>query len=477
MKRTAMLVLLGVAAADFSIQQTISPALPRIQTEFGASPTSLGWTITGFLLSSVVALALAGPLGDRIGRRRAFVCSLGLFAAGAAISALAESIGVLIAGRLVQGLGSGMAALALSIVKDQLPRDSVPRAVGILIGAAGLGGVVGTLLTGVLVDEVSLASVFWAQCAFSAVIAVGVWRVVPESPIYARTRLDLVAAGLLAIGLAALMLAISQTNAWGWSSARVLGVAALAAILLWAWIARERTSATPLVGLPLMRRRTIWTANVAGFTIALIALVPSVLVPLLAGYPKSTGYGLGLDSTEVALILAPSSVAVLVSGVLGGRLVTAVGARTQALIACAALVLSYVLLFVLPTTVAALTCAMIPVGIGLGLGFGALISLMLRASSPSEAGVTAGLNSVIRTIGQALGPQVAIAIVVAAPALAPGVPSAEGFDDAFVVGLVAAVAALVATWIVPSASEDPLTARETGPAVQLQGTLPAQARR
>jgi hypothetical protein len=94
---------------------------------------------------------------------------------------------------------------------------------------------------------------------------------------------------------------------------------------------------------------------------------------------------------------------------------------------------------------------------------------MLRGSSPSEAGVTASLNSVVRTIGQALGPQIAIAIVVAAPALAPGVPSAEGFDNAFVVGLVAAVAALGATWIVPAADEDPLTARDAAPAAAADG--------
>jgi MFS family permease len=459
MRRTAMLVLLGAAAADFSIQQTISPALPRIQAEFAASPTSLAWTITAFLLSAAVALAVIGPLGDRIGRRRAFVGSLGLFAGGAAVCALANSVGILIAGRFIQGLGAGVAALALSIAKDQLPRDSMPRAVGILLGASGVGGVVGTLLTGVLADEVSIASVFWAQCALSALIAVGVWRVVPESPIYARDRLDWFAAGLLTTGVAALMLAISQTNAWGWSSARVLGLAALGAVLLCGWVARERTAATPLVGLPLMRRKTIWTANVAGFTLALVALVPFVLAPLLAGYPESTGYGLGLNSTEVALVLSPSSVAVLIAGVLGGRLVTVIGARTQALIAGASVVLAYVLFIVLPTSVAGLTCALIPIGIGMGLGFGALISLMLRGSSRSEAGVTAGLNSVVRTIGQALGPQIAIAIVVAAPALAPGVPSAEGFDNAFVVGLVAAVAALGATWIVPAAAQDPLTAQ------------------
>jgi MFS family permease len=456
MNRAPMLVVLGAATADLAFEQSLAPALPLIQAEYDASPTSVAWVVTAFVLAAVLAIALAGPIGNRVGRRRAFVASLGLFTVGAVVAALAESIGMLIAGRAIQGLGAGMAPLALAILKEHQPAALVPRGVGILLGSAGMGAVLGLIATGVLAEEVSLASVFWAHALVAALIAISALRVVPRSPIFVRERFDWQAGVLLAGGLVALMVAISQGNEWGWSSPAVLALIAASAFVILAWVARERAAPVPLVGVPLMRRRTIWTACAAGFGIALVFYVPFVLVPFIAGYPEATGYGLGLDSTEIALMLTPASLALFVSGSLGGQLVTVIGARLQAVLAGACLSLSFLLLLVLPSTVAGLTAALLPTGVAAGLGFGAIISLILRGSDQEEVGLTSSLWGVIRMVGQALGPQVAVAVVVAAPQLAPGVPNFDGFEDAFVLGLVAAIAATAAAWIVPPAADDPL---------------------
>jgi hypothetical protein len=96
------------------------------------------------------------------------------------------------------------------------------------------------------------------------------------------------------------------------------------------------------------------------------------------------------------------------------------------------------------------------VSAAIGLGVGAILSLTMRGSSAREAGIAAGVNTVVRTVGSALGPQVAIAVVVAVPALASGLPAERGFDRAFVLGLLASLAALGCAWIVPPAREDPL---------------------
>jgi hypothetical protein len=102
-------------------------------------------------------------------------------------------------------------------------------------------------------------------------------------------------------------------------------------------------------------------------------------------------------------------------------------------------------------------------GAATGLGVGAIVSLTLRGSTPREAGVTASVNTVARTVGSALGPQVAIAVVVAVPSLASGLPAERGFDHAWVVGLLATFAALLAVSIVPAASADPLLAAHRRP--------------
>jgi MFS family permease len=462
--RNRVLLVLGVGAIDFAFQQAITPALPAIQIRFGASPTAATWLITGFLLAAVVALSIVGPLGDRYGRRRVLVWSLAAFAIGSVVCALAEDIGVLIAGRVIQGLGGGIAALALAIVRDHVPATAVPHAVGFLVGATAVGAVLGVLVTGVLVDEVSIGSVFWLLFGISVVTGAAVRRLVPESPIHSHDPIDWPGALLLAGGLASLMLAIAEGNTWGWGSGRVLALIAGSVFLMAAFVGRERAAAHPLVDLRVMTRRPIWTANAAGFAIGFAFYMPYPLVSFIAGYPEATGYGLGMTSTQVALMLVPGAIAALVAGIAGGRLLAVVGARRQALGSGVLAASCYVALLVLPTTAAALAVALIPMGAAIGLGVGAIISLTLRGSTAREAGVTASANTVVRTVGSALGPQVAIAVVVAVPSLASGLPAEAGFDDAFLVGLLAALGALVCVSIVPSARADPLLSAHDAPA-------------
>jgi predicted MFS family arabinose efflux permease len=463
MWRSRVLLVLAVGAIDFAFQQAITPALPAIQLRFDASPTAATWLITGFLLASVVALSIAGPLGDRYGRRRVVLWSLAAFAIGSVVCAVAEDIGVLIAGRVIQGFGGGIAALALAIVRDQVPAAAVPHAVGFLIGATAMGAVLGVLVTGVLVDDVSISSLFWLLFGVSVITAAAVRRFVPESPIHTHDRIDWPGALLLAVGLATLMLAIADGNAWGWGSRPVLALIAGSLVLVGAFIARERATPRPLVDLGVMGRRPIRTANAAGFAVGFAFYIPYPLVSFIAGYPQSTGYGLGMTSTQVALMLVPGASAALVAGVAGGRLLAVLGARRQALVSTLLAASCYVALLTLPRTAAALAVALIPVSAAIGLGVGAIVSLTLRGSTAAEAGVTASVNAVVRTVGSALGPQVAIAVVVAVPSLASGLPAEAGFDDAFLVGLLASIGALVCVSIVPSARADPLLSASDEP--------------
>src|SRR5262249_2240365 len=153
------------------------------------------------------------------------------------------------------------------IVSDHVPSAAVPQAVGLLIGATAVGAVLGVLVTGVLVDDVSIASVFWLLFAMAAVTGLAVWRFIPESPIHSRDGIDWLGALLLAGALAAFMLAVSEGNAWGWASSAIFTLFAGSIALLGAFVAWERAAARPLMDLRLLARRPIWTANAAGFAV------------------------------------------------------------------------------------------------------------------------------------------------------------------------------------------------------------------
>ena len=174
--------MLAVGALDFGLEQAIvAPALPAIQRHYHASPASVAWLLTGFLIAAAVLTPLAGRLGDNFGRRRMLLASLGLFALGALVCALGGSVRALIIGRVIQGLGAGMAPLAVALAREHIDPGRLPAAVGLLIASASIGTVAGLLLAGLLVDHVGVAAIFWLLFAVAVGLAIAVPLVVPGS--------------------------------------------------------------------------------------------------------------------------------------------------------------------------------------------------------------------------------------------------------------------------------------------------------
>lgn len=457
-----VLAVLAVGALDFGLEQAIvAPALPAIHRHYHASPTCTAWLLTGFLIAAAVITPLAGRLGDNFGRRRVLLASLGSFALGALVCALGGSIAVLIAGRVIQGLGAGMAPLALALAREHVNPERVPSAVGLLIACASIGTVAGLLLAGLLVDQIAVAAIFWLLFAVAAALAVAVRLTVHESSDRGTGAIDLTGALLLACSLACLMLAISHGNEWSWSSPRTVSLFAAAALLAGCFWARERTAAEPLLDPGVLTIRSIWSANVAVLALGFSLLISLTLVPLIGGYPKLTGYGLSLSTSQIGLVLTPSALATIAGGLLGGRLIYRTGARIQAILGTTCAAMTYLLLAAGSWTVTALALELIPLGFGVGLALGAVTDLVVLSAPPERTGATVALNTVIRMAAAALGAQVAIAVVTAAPSRIPGLPAGRGFTDAFVMSAIATFVTIAAVTVTPSRAEDPAAAPES----------------
>ncbi len=442
--------VLAVGILDFSLEQAvIAPALPLVAQRYDASPTDVVWLITAFLLTAAIATPLAGRLGDQYGRRRLLLCSVGAFVVGSLVCAVAGSLGVIVAGRAVQGLGAGTAPLALALVRDHVEPARVSRAVGLLVGAAGGGSILGELGGSLLIDAGSFSALFWVLAAFAALAFVAIAVAMPESAVRSTVAVDWVGGVLLGTGLVTLLLAVSKGNDWGWGSERILGLLAVAAAGLAAFVLRQRTAASPLYDRALLKRRPVWSGQVLTFLAGFVAFSHLAALPLLAGLPESTGFGLGLSPTEIGAVLVPSSVAALVSGPLAGRLAPRVG--TRALVAAGLLLvaLGNVILVVVPVTVTTILVSGVPFGLSFGLTIGATLDLVLAGADHEESGAALGLTNEVRTVGSALGATVAAAILVAADELAPGVPVAGGFDRVFLTFAVASALAAVSVPLLP----------------------------
>jgi EmrB/QacA subfamily drug resistance transporter len=447
--RTLGILVLG--AISYALAQTmIVPALPAFQQEAGASQESVTWLLTAFLLTSSVSTPLLGRLGDMYGKEKVMLAALGVFALGSLVCAVGGSIGVLILGRAIQGAGGAIFPLAFGIIRDEFPPQRVATSIGLLSATFGIGGGLGLVLAGVIVDHLSTQWIFWLSFAVTVVAAWATWRFVPESPVRVRARLDWVGAGLLSVALASLLVGVSQGNAWGWESARVLGLFATAAVFGTVFVAFERRTAEPMVDMRLMSQRPVWSTNLTAFAIGFAMFGSYVLIPQLVELPAASGYGFAETTTVAGLLMLPSAVVMLGAGPLSGWLGMRFGSRLPLALGGGFAALAYVELALFHDTLAEIAFGGLLVGIGIGLAFAAMANLVVQAVRPDQTGVATGINTIMRSIGGSVGAQITAAIIAGNQIMGGLYPAESGFTDAFVMSAVAAVVAvIVATAVIP----------------------------
>jgi EmrB/QacA subfamily drug resistance transporter len=445
---TFLFLALGGLALAVS-QSLVAPALREIQTDLGTSTTAVTWVLTAFLLSASVATPILGRLGDMFGKKRVLVIALTAVAFGTFVSAIASSIGLLVAGRVIQGLGGGVFPLAMSIIRDEFPRERVAGGIALISAILGVGGGLGIVLAGPIVDHLNYHWLFWFPFGVVTVAAIGVFLVVPESPIRTRGRVDWLGALLLAGWLVALLLPISEGPSWGWASGRVVGLFAAAAIIAVVWVVVEIRSREPLVDMRMMRLRGVWTTNVTAILLGAGLFGSFILIPQLVELPKSTGYGFGGSVTQAGLYLLPSALMMLVFSVVAGRLVSAVGPRLPLILGTSVSVASFVVLAVAHSESYEILLGTALLGIGIGFAFSSMANQIVESVPSEQTGVATGMNTIMRTIGGSLGATVS-AVIVASSVTSDGLPREHGFTLAFAASAVALALAVVAAFGVPA---------------------------
>ena len=441
------LLILSVAALAFALAQTtLIPALGELAVALRTDASGVAWTLTGYLLSAAVCTPLFGRLGDMFGKRRLLVIALAVFAAGSVVSALAGSLGLLVAGRVLQGVGGGIFPLCFAIIRDEFPADRVSSSIGLISATFGIGGGAGLIIGGLLVDNVSYHWIFWLGAAMAVLAAVLTELLIPESPNRTPGRVDLVGAAVLGAGLVLPLLAIARANDWGWGSAQTLGLVAAGAVILAGWLRLQRRTPQPLADVELLSRPPVLMTNLATLLVGFGMFGSFILIPQLAEAPERTGYGFGLGATGAGLLMLPGALVMLVAGPLAGALVRRFGGKLPLALGAAVSAAGLLLLGLDHGTETAMIAWNIVLSIGIGLAFAAMPNLIFDAVPMAETGEATGFNTLVRSVGASLGSQVAAAILTASAIGA--LPSDDGYTAAFLVSAgVATAAALVAVLI------------------------------
>jgi EmrB/QacA subfamily drug resistance transporter len=450
-----ILAVLLLAGVSFALSQTmVVPALPALTVELGTTSATASWLLTAYLLSASVATPIVGKIGDLHGKGRTLTAVLLVFSLGSVTCALSDSIGMVIAGRVIQGVAGGVFPLSFGIIRDTFPRDRVASGLGLLSAIFGIGGGIGLPLAGVVVAHLDTSWLFWVGL-MALPAAFAAHRLVPPSPTFARARIDWAGAALLSGALASILLGVTEANQWGWSAPATLALLIGGVGVLGLWTLVEQRREQPLIDLRVLRQRAVAATNLAALLIGFAMFSSFLLIPQFAQVPERSGYGFGLSVTGAGLVLAPAAFAQLLAGPLAGMLGNRFGFRAILVGGGACVAASFSWLALEHSHPWHLLIAGALLGAGISFALASMANLIVDAVHQSEVGIATGINTVTRTVGGAVGASVATAIVTAW--MIPGTPlPAEGaYTTAFVVGALGGLLAIAAALAIPARGRGP----------------------
>jgi EmrB/QacA subfamily drug resistance transporter len=379
----------------------VNVALPSIQKDLGATVSGLEWTVNAYTLAFAVLLVTGGRLGDIFGRRRMFLFGVVTFAASSAFIGFSQSEAWLVAGRAVQGLGAAfMMPGTLSIISNAFPPEERGKAIGTWAGVSALALAIGPVVGGFLVENVSWQSIFFLNLPVAAGAVVVTLFATEESRDETAPRsVDIPGVAAITVGLSALVLALVEANSWGWGSARIVGLFALALGALVAFVLIEKRSRYPMVDFSFFRSRSFLGANIVAFIVSFAMLAMFFFLALYMQNIK------GYSPLQAGVRFLPSTAVIVFVGPLAGRLTDRVGPRplmtTGLLLVAGSLFWQGHL--AIDTPYASLAGAFVLMGLGMGLVMSPMSTAAMNSVDRTKAGVASGILSMSRMVGGSFG--------------------------------------------------------------------------
>jgi len=430
----------------------VNVALPSIQDDLGFAQNDLAWVVNAYLIPFGGLLLLAGRAGDLLGQRRVFLAGLVVFTGASLLCAVAQSQGMLIGARFVQGIGGAMASaviLGMIVTMFPEPREQA-KAIGVYTFVAVAGGSIGLLAGGVLTEAINWHWIFFVNLPIGVGTALLARRLVePGEGLGLGRGVDALGALLLTAGLMIGVYAILEAGEKGWGSTQTLALGGAAVALVTAFIVRQSRIANPLVPLRLFRSRNVSGANGVE---ALLVVGMFGMFFLGALYLQRI---LGYDALEVGLAFLPWTIVMAaMSFRFTAQLNLRFGPRATLLPGLAAIVAGLLIFARTPTDatyVVDILPSMILMGLGTGLAFPSLMTLAMSGATQEDAGLASGLVNTSVQVGGAIGLAVLATLATERTdgLLADGEPAASalngGYHLAYLVGAALVLVAIVVT--------------------------------
>jgi EmrB/QacA subfamily drug resistance transporter len=425
----------------------VNVALPAIQRDLGADLSALQWVVTGYALTFAALMLIGGKVADAYGRRLIFVVGIAVFTTASLWCGLADSSEELIAARVLQGVGAAlMNPATLSIIAATFPPHQRGAAIGIWAGVSALALAIGPLVGGLITQHIDWSWIFFINVPVGILAIAASFLFIDETRDETHERLDLPGLATSGVGLFALTYGLIEANTYGWTSSRILGAFAVAALMIVVFVLLERHQRAPMLQLELFRNGTYTGANLVVLLVALAMFGVFFFVSL---YMQNV---LGYSAVQTGAAFLPMTILIILVAPIAGRTSDRIGSRgllTVGMVLVAGQLLYFSRLGV-DSSFWNLLPGFLVGGVGMALTMTPSAAAATRSVPVDKAGVGAAVLNASRQVGGSLGIALMGAIMAAE---ANGVASPEAFVAGFqsallVAAAIAALGALVAFTLV-----------------------------
>jgi MFS family permease len=447
-ERSPRLLIAGLSVVVLTVavlQTAVVPVLGIIADQLNASIVAVSWAVTANLLAAIAATPLLGRLADLHSKHRVLLGVLVVVLAGSVLAATTSSLELLIVARVLQAASFALYPISIAILREELSSERLMSAMAMLSGTLGFGGGTGLVVVGLLMSgDADYHRVFWLTTAFTVLVIAIVLLVVPRRQRHIAGSIDWLGAAGLAVGLSALLLAITQGQAWGWASAATIGCTLGGVAVLAGWWWWERRISRPLVSTTMLTRRPILLTNLATIFVGMGLYFAFLGLTLFVQIPRdAAGYGFGATVLEASVVyLLPGAFTGFVVALVSGRFIDRYGARPVLLVAATAGIAGFLFITFVHSYTWQVIVASILANAYISLGYGALPALVVSEVDAGETGVATSMNAIARTIGSSIAAAV-VAMLLSRSVPGTGVPMESSFFAIFLGGAVTSTLALM----------------------------------
>ncbi len=443
----ALYIIAGMSLMVTYVETMVLPAFETFYKFFNYPPdTTIAWILSAYLLVGTIVTPVFGKLGDIYGKKKMLLVAMSIYAVAVSIAGFTPNIGaafgvsrydqvyLLIAARAFQGIGMGMFPLGYALLPEMFPADRVGRAQGVISAMFALGACLGLVIGGFLAENVGWQFTYHTIIPIAVLLPLlAIWKV-PESPSTSRSRLDVVGASTLGLGLLFLLLAITEGPTWGWTTLRALpnspipwGVPELlilTALLLGFFVYWERRVLDPIIRPAALKVRNILVSNIDGLLVGITLFLAFTTNTYLIELPYPPGFA--QPEFLMGVILVPSAISILAVAPIFGRMVGRYGPKPVMLIGFALMGVGAFLLT--QVTNPAFQLGLIHTGAGFAVpvmmcvapifvlsgniaGIIAMSNVIVLGVKSDELGVQTAMNQTFRNLGSALAPVLVTAIL------------------------------------------------------------------